>query len=109
MPTPNEHKLKLALAGMLPEKIEYRVGGDCELPDDTVFFFWVNLYEIRDTEWLHICWLVEQMLTGEECLRYADELNRATKCFKHITPVIMCIAPWPQRAQALAKVKGVEV
>lgn len=48
----------------------------------------------------------EKTLTGAECLKYAEEVNLATKCFKHITPVIMIFATARQRAEAFLKVKG---
>jgi hypothetical protein len=45
----------------------------------------------------------EKKLTGIQCLRYADELNKATKCFRHITPLIMCMASADKRSEALCR------
>lgn len=48
----------------------------------------------------------EKTLTGEQFLKYAEELNRVTKCFKHITPAIMACATALQRAEAFLRVFG---
>ena len=61
---------------------------------------------VTEREWLYAVHLAEQTLTGSECLRYAEELNKATNCFKHITPVIMICATESQRIDAWLKVKG---
>lgn len=102
----NEAKLKLALAGMLPNVIDY----------DAQFerFHWkgkgtvetVVWPEIRDTEWLHVCHLVERALTRNEHVEFSKQLSRLSggDCSEE------CLsASWPLRAHALCIVKGVEV
>jgi len=103
----NDDNLKLALAKMLPEKII--IAGGVNVPR------WKaeqSQWRILDTEWLHVCWLVEQGLSirlpaiphqESERTRYVDLLNEACGSKG------CCIATWQQRAQALCKVKGIEV
>jgi len=48
----------------------------------------------------------EKLLTGAQCLKYVEELNRATKCFEHITPAIMIFATASQRSESLLRTIG---
>ena len=106
---PTDDKLKLALAKMLPEvKIKY-------IPNAEIYeysFMWNPTGQygrgLHDTELLHVCWLVEQTLNQNETFDYRQELQDAFSFSIHsVTPAVS--ASWQQRAQALAKVKGVEV
>lgn len=107
-------QLKQTLAKMLPETV---CMGDTEL----VFLYPSPYrhdglsYRVIDTELLHLCWLVEEILNLEQQFYYAallwntlykqsDSLPtsaRATYLTTHAT--------WQQRTIALAKVKGIEV
>lgn len=106
----NEQKLKLALAGMLPDVIVY----------DALFerFHWKGKVEtfgwpeIRDTEWLHVCHLVEQTLSEEDLDKYItacwdlkkDNLVRHILNQDEVAKTIwrwLTRLPWPLRAQAL--------
>lgn len=104
-----DETLKLQLAKMLPDKIILYASTDpC----------WKQSYEgtiacgedIKGTEWLHVCWIVEQTLSMQlpppphkesERTRYVDLLNEACGSKG------CCIASWQQRAEALCKVKGI--
>jgi hypothetical protein len=56
---------------------------------------------VEETEWLHVCWLVEQTLNTNQALW--DSQFETYK--KSINPC----ATWQQRAIALAKVKGITI
>lgn len=107
-------QLRLALAKMLPEKLIV-VSLLMDPPIPTVK--WIDgrgfpAEKVKDTEWLHVCWLVENTLsrllpapphTSSEASRYIEileDLYGTKGCV---------IATWQQRAIALAKVKGVEI
>jgi len=68
--------------------------------------------EVKDTELLHICWLVEQTLTKKQMKDYMNALVDI-HCLSHdailidITIEIMR-SSWQQRATALHKVLGKE-
>ena len=100
-----------ALAKMLPEQIFLRETheGDC-------YLLWRGKYsnphdmEVRETELLHLCWLVEDNLTKKEYGAYSDatydlHLEIVSKTKKWI----WLSMPWQQRVVALAKVKGIEI
>lgn len=53
--------------------------------------------QVRDTELLHLCWLVEETLDSKHNLKYYNQIE--------IDPH----ASWQQRVVALAKVKGIEI
>lgn len=101
-----DKQLKQALAKMLLEQIFLRETheGDC-------YLLWRGKYsnphdmEVRDTELLHLCWLVEDKLTEKEYYFYADVI-----CDLSLEIVTKFLAmPWRQRVVALAKVKGIEI
>lgn len=100
-------ELKLALAKLLPEKIVV-----VSATDEGGYFRWksaaanphVNF--IEETEWLHICWLIEQTF-GESYMDYIQHL------VKLVLPIQGAYykalnASWQQRAEAILKVKGIE-
>lgn len=104
-----DQELKIELANMLPDKLIFVDAPDCE------GFFWspadgskINeewldglLRPVLDTEWLHVCWLVEQGLSCEEGQRFAMRLIEDTTAIN--TPHSF---NWQQRAEALCKVKS---
>ena len=91
-------QLKQALAKMLPG-VEY----------DTTTCKGVDLWwtessaPVKDTELLHLCWLVEETLKHTQIGLYIDALNKAIgqNWYHHAT--------WQQRVVALCKVKGIEI
>ena len=91
--TYTDEQLKQALAKMLPDQISFR-----QFKDDNAEFgylYWKDKNqhpiqsEVRDTELLHLCWLVEKELPPSSECDYFDT--------------------WQQRVVALAKVKGIEI
>lgn len=99
MTTPTDTQLQQALAKMLPEKI---------VSSNDWRFDWVDnsgqrYYKVIDTEWLYVCWLVEQTLSHEQG-------ESQSKIFEY-TELLSddCHASWQQRTIALCKVKGIEI
>lgn len=93
-----DEQLKLALAKILPESVHVH-------EQESIKTFWwkgedyPSGRQIRDTEWLHVCWLVEQeMMRCEGGQRWLDYIN-----------LIGESSCWQERAIALCKVKGVEI
>lgn len=113
----HEQKLQLALAKLIPEVIS--------ISEESVTFpyrrfFWTDHVprsdqRVTQNEWLHICWLIEQGMTDEEWMNYKPVLQDAAGS---ITKDLMGFvnhntkrtwsASWPQRAEAICKVKGVD-
>ena len=93
----NDEQLQLALAKMLPDKIT--IGCDV--------FYWISKTDtcfcrVIDTEWLHVCWLVEQLLNVRERCLFTEELGGVL----NQTQFSLANKTWQQRAEALCKVKG---
>lgn len=112
-----EQKLKLFLANQLPENIIH-----IHNPEIYEFdFMWRDRNRgVLDTEWLHVCWLVEGTLDAGQMALYECRLVEITsESFNMQTQPVAsmhyCDAPsgirasWPQRATALAKMMGVEI
>lgn len=117
MNTPTDTQLKQALAVMLPDVIEIRLN-----PDYTFYQIqWKNTHNkdyVRDTELLHLCWLVEETLDTIGDLSEPPELRETEAnqyvdilCFGDGNGLIwsMIHATWQQRVIALAKVKGITI
>ncbi len=95
-------QLKAALAKLLPKKTYLRVS--------TGVLIWSTGEPVRETELLHLCWLVEDNLTKKEYGAYSDatydlhlEIVAKTKKWFWLAMA------WQQRVEALAKVKGIEI
>lgn len=94
-------QLKQALAKMLPEQIVFREF--IHIWGEYGFLYWKNKNqhplqsEVRDTELLHLCWMVEENLDNKLNLNYYNLIE--------IDPH----ASWQQRVKALAEVKGIEI
>ena len=106
--TYTEKQLKQALAKMLPDQISFR-----QFKDDNAEFgylYWKDKNqhpiqsEVRDTELLHLCWLVEETLTEYKSADYAELLRPIAENYK-----LLYHATWRQRVVMLAKVKGIEI
>jgi hypothetical protein len=89
-------QLKQALAKMLPEKV--RMMEDFN-GDSIQWLDWCR--PVLDTELLHLCWLVEETLIGDQWDDYHYEFGFSSRQNMHAT--------WQQRVIALAKVKGIEI
>lgn len=96
-----DEQLKRALARMLSEQLVWH-GNRKAL----VWRASTNGIDVRDTELLHLCWIVEQSISYSEKIDYLSSFN----CGPHFGPAIhYMISEWQQRVIALAKVKGVEL
>ena len=104
-------QLKQALAKMLPETCIY---------DSESLFIWdkdFNAHRMaRDTELLHLCWLVEETLKDSQLTTYAAILCKMIREQWELQIIDETIpdgffyhATWQQRTIALCKVKGVEI
>lgn len=108
--TTTDKQLKQALAKMLPDQIlhydtYYSPKHDAHLKDG---LFWIGGDEILDTEWLHVCRLVEQALPQDNSLlgKVCYDNNLMVICGSHQACVS---ASWQQRAIALCKAKEIEL
>ena len=109
-PQYTDAQLQLALAKMLPDELYHDEGYD---QGEHKFVHWRTNNPVLYTEWLHVCWLVEQTLTLDQKIQFVSEL-RKTLPDKEVQHFIVEVAylintSWQQRATALAKVKGVEI
>ena len=89
-------QLKSIMAKLLPK--------DTYLGVNTGEVIWSTGVPVRDTELLHLCWLVEENLTEMESADYAELLRPIDANYK-----LLYHASWQQRVVALAKAKGVEL
>lgn len=104
---PTDIQLKQVLAKMLPDRLEctatqvyWRMDVNPEMDN----------YVIKDTELLHLCWLVEEVLTEREVGNYTELMCDCTRLPKgKLISNMSFHATWQQRVTALAKVKGIEV
>jgi len=106
-----DQELQLALAKMLPEKMD--ASGDT--------LHWRGRSGsggfVRPSEWLHVAWLVEQTLTTAEGYTFyetvriliARDMNERKETIHGLPCHDMTFirASWQQRAEALCKVKGI--
>ena len=98
-----DDQLKKALAKMLPDVITYHEVIAHESCKIVCLLQWVAKrngerdFTVRDTELLHLCWLVEEGLDNKLNLNYYNLI------------VLDPHASWQQRVEALAEVKGIEI
>ena len=117
-------QLKQALAKMLPEKLgTYCCIEDCNQAGEEVP--WRHKHSsgelgdnIKDTELLHLCWLVEETLDYVTKVAYMKacyqqpefgQVSEADGTPDWIEVYQYTHATWRQRTIALCKVKGVEI
>jgi hypothetical protein len=105
-----DDQLKKTLAKMLPDVISYREVIAYESFKIVCLLQWgakwnhKRKFMVRDTELLHLCWLVEETLTAPEVTSYSDALEYAeTRWWSPFN------ASWQQRVESLAKVKGIQI
>ena len=109
-------QLKQALAKMLPDVISCRkviAHDSCKI---VCLLQWgaswndESEFMVRDTELLHLCWLVEDKLTSKEYGVYSAETYKSYSRIDANTIIYLWFTmPWQQRVEALAKVKGIEI
>jgi len=97
-----DNQLKAALAKMLPDKLILVPYGR----EDNLILSWIlqkSSEPVRDTELLHLCWVVEENLCffKFEDSEFLIPIAANYKKLYH--------ASWQQRVAALAKVKGIEI
>lgn len=89
-------ELQRALAKLLPDKLGFT---------NHLAIYWIDGEEsVLDTEWLHICWLVEQNIYEPEKTKYVNGLARNSGDLDWS----MTHASWQQRARAILAVKGIK-
>jgi hypothetical protein len=59
---------------------------------------------VLDTEFLHLCWMVEETLNEIESAEYAELLRPIAASYK-----LLYHASWQHRVVVLAKMKGIEI
>jgi len=105
-----DEQLKAALAKMLPEEISYLKVIAYESGKAVCLLQWGAKWNderdfmVQNTEFLHLCWLVEETLNEIESAEYAELLRPIAENYK-----LLYHATWQERVTALAKVKGVEI
>lgn len=92
-------ELQIELAKLVPERLE--------IINKAVFWKDTPFSQgdlVQDTEWLHVCWLIERGMTDGVHDQFTDIIY-------HIDSRIErgISASWQQRARAILKVKGKEV
>jgi len=102
-----DNQLKAALAKMLPD--------DLYITLDGIQLHWSNAsekclrewrgWEVRDTELLHLCWLVEEEVFFGKSFECLDALDKVT----FFNDFMRTNATWQNRVIALAKAKGIEI
>lgn len=103
-----DEQLRRTLAKLLSNVVSYT-------EHNPYLRWWESLEAVRDTELLHLCWLVEGTLNFEEGDLYVTYLESETKagtipiCYDKSYWFTVVNATWQQRTIALAKVKGVEI
>ena len=108
-----DDQLKKALTKMLPEQIFLRETQN-EALDYYCYLLWRGKsnphdMEVRDTEMLHLCWLVEDKLTEKEYYFYADVVCDLSLEIVKKRRWFWLAMTWQQRVEGLAKVKGIDI
>lgn len=109
-------QLQRALAKMSPEKICWQefTNTKASVPSKTIpLFQWGEEFDIeeetiKDSEWLHICFLIEESLSEKEKEQYATNLYWS---IKNLTgsdfDLSIAHVAWQTRAINLCKTKGI--
>lgn len=108
--TPTDTQLKQALAKMLPDLIAIANGSK---EPEHQYLFWLNIQPfdyIKDTELLHLCWLVEENLGDfDKHTEYENIFEEMFLSGENGYDFTMLHATWQQRTLALCKVKEIEI
>jgi len=106
--TYTDEQLKQALAKMLPDQIIFRQFKDYNAEFGYLYWKDKNQHplqsEVRDTELLDLCWMVEETLNEIKFAEYAELLRPIAGNYK-----LLYHASWKQRVVVLAKVKKIEI
>jgi hypothetical protein len=99
----NDTELKRKLAEMTSEIVFYR---NPQFPSLATFRWRKSGDEIRETEWLHICWLIEQKLDNAQAQYYYHKVGMLIGDYMlaDFNANRIITATWKQRAEALIKV-----
>ncbi len=114
----NKPELKLAMAKLLPKHIVISsIKPDVYIWSDHVQY---SDAKIRETEWLYVMHLIEQGLTPDEQVHYFEQLagsimndaydgvgywKQSRLCSEQLT----WLCDFNQRAEAMCKLKGIEI
>ena len=121
MKTPTLEELKLAVAGMLPDKIVTLKAGTYPVRENGVItksreslFYWRggDLDEVTEREWLHVCWLALNTLSDTELADYSDAAESISeRTFKYCTGAsrLKCVTHPDVQILALCRVKCPEM
>ena len=120
-----DEELKKTIAKMLPDVISYREVTAYESGKIVCLLQWGAEWDdedgcaVRETELLHLCWLVEKTLNETEFADYAEFLHfcwlvEKTLYAEFLRPItvnykLLYEASWQQRVVALAKAKGIKI
>lgn len=110
---PSDLSLQLALAKMLPDKLKITHG----VYQDFVYWLPSTTRPVKETEWLHVCWLIEQAIDGDVLVkaryRVFETKNKNHEAFAHLDNVdidsFLLKQTWQEHALVICQVKGVEV
>ncbi len=103
-----DDELKQLLAKMLPEQIVWVIDGLFYTSEESQEVSGIQLegfiLQIKDSELLHVCWLIEQTLNATETVNYRETLSDIIDDPTRNGDAIS--ASWQHRTMALAQVKG---
>jgi hypothetical protein len=116
-------QLKQTLTKMLPDTLLWDTETsqhNTDRPQDEGWgLCWDSGNPVLDTELLHLCWLVEELLIQSQNLAEADMTDPDYALWTRYQGMLKEVCPknygatqhatWQQRVIALAKVKGVEI
>jgi len=101
-----DNQLKAALAKMLPDTLRLV---PYEREDNLILCWNLDVFSgpVRNTELLHLCWLLEETLINDR------QIVKHNQYFKALEDVLGTYgsshATWQNRVIALAKAKGIEI
>lgn len=106
-----DNQLKVALAKMLPDDL--MIVNKLTHPIIPMLYWKGKKIEwegepVKDTELLHLCWLVEETINSTTLLRY-DYIGCLSVDIEGDWEYGFTHASWQHRVIALAKVKGIEI
>ncbi len=124
---PTDEQLKRALVRLLPDKIKFIPAPKVWDAETQNKFVWLNKFDtcyckVVETEWLHVCHLIEQGMSEVDKLTFTDNLIHLLNAYVYdggyyqgegelnLGEIFKVVnATWQQRALAIIAVKGIEV
>lgn len=101
-----DQELQLGLAKLLPDRIcGNSVLDEWELQHDDGAWL-----PIMETEWLHVCWLVEMAMSTDEYMQFEDYFGEVLDDASESSDAFVktFTGTWQQRAEAILKAKGIK-